>query len=113
MVMGDPVANAAITFSDLPPSEGLAWAKKMPDHSTASFASELTYPGWKYIPVSFLFCEDDKVIPLDFQKQMVEMVNKETGKCVDEHVCKSGHCPNVSVPDKVVEALRKAAGEVL
>ncbi len=113
MVMGDPVANAAITFSDLTPSEGLAWAKKMPDHSTESFAGKLTYPGWKYIPVSFLLCEADKIIPLEFQEQMVEMVSKESGRHVDVHALNCGHCPNVSVPDKVVEVLRRAAGEAL
>jgi len=50
---------------------------------------------------------------LDFQKQMVEMVTKETGKDVDVHVLSCGHCPNASVPGKVVEALRKAAGEAI
>lgn len=39
------------------------------------------------------------------------MVEKENGRKVDVHMCNSGHCPNVSMPGRVVEVIMKAAGE--
>ncbi|MCJ1247642.1 hypothetical protein MMC30_004857 [Trapelia coarctata] len=104
-------AGAEINFSDIPRSEALEWQAKMPQHSTTSFAGKLTYPAYKYIPVSFIMCEADKVIPLEFQKSMVEMIEKESGKKVDVHVLNSGHCPNISMPGRVAEEIMKAVGE--
>lgn len=109
----DPVPSAEINFSDLSLSEALEWQAKMSEHSTISFAGTLTYAAYKDIPVSYLHCEADKVIPLEFQKGMMEMVEKESGRKVDVHVCNSGHCPNVSMPGRVVEVIRMALGEKL
>lgn len=106
----EPEGTAPVTFSDLPPAQAMAWAKKMPEQSAASFAGELTYPGYKYVPVSYLVCEDDKVLPPAFQRSMIEMLEAQ-GVKVDVHTCSAGHCPIISMPDTVVDIIRKAIGD--
>jgi hypothetical protein len=59
----DPGPNAAVTFSDLLESEVLAWASNMPGQLTATSAGELTYPAYNHIPVTYLVCGGDKVLP--------------------------------------------------
>lgn len=55
-------------------------------------------------------CEADKVIPLESQRGMVDMIEKESGNKVDVHLINSGHCPNVSMPGRVAEVIMKAVG---
>jgi hypothetical protein len=92
--------SAAITFSDLPKEEGEAWVKKMPHHSATSFAG---YAAYKDIPVSYLLCEEDLVIPAKVQRDEIELIEKESGKKVDVMGIKTGHCPIASAPEKVID----------
>jgi pimeloyl-ACP methyl ester carboxylesterase len=107
------MANAAVTFSDLPQMKALSRAFEMTEHSVRSFAGNLTYPAYRYIPVTYLLCEGDKVIPVEAQRNMLEMVRKESETKVDLHTCGAGHCPNVTRPDYVVRVIRIASGEKL
>ncbi|MCJ1384566.1 hypothetical protein MMC17_007683 [Xylographa soralifera] len=94
--------SAAISFSDLPKQEAEACVKKFVRHSAVSFANEVTYAGYKDIPVSWLLCEDDLGIPPETQKEAIELIEKESGEQVDVTSIKSGHCPNVSNPQEVI-----------
>ncbi|OCL12607.1 alpha/beta-hydrolase [Glonium stellatum] len=96
------------TLSDLPEAEALAWAERTPQHSAVSFTGELTYPAYKYIPVSYIVCEADKILTPSFQREMVGRIAKESGRDVDVHVCNTGHCPNLSAPEVVVELVVNA-----
>ncbi|KAK5553546.1 hypothetical protein LTR46_008521 [Exophiala xenobiotica] len=100
--------SARLTFSDLPPEEGVEWVKKMPLHSAPSFQGKLTYPGYKYVPVSWIFCEYDLILPPDFQRQCIEMIEKESGNKVDIHSIKTGHVPNASAPEDTAMAIMDA-----
>jgi len=95
--------SAAIVFSDLPKEEGEAWIKKFPRHSAVSFAGELTYAGYKEIPVAYLLCEDDLCIPPKYQRAAIELIEKESGKEVDVTSIKAGHCPTFSKLQEVVD----------
>jgi len=95
--------SASLTFSDLPKEEGETWQRRFSRHSAISFAGELTHAGYKDIPVSYLLCEDDLVIPLKNQRDGIELVVKESGKKVDVTSIKAGHCPMASQPQKVVD----------
>lgn len=92
-----------MTFSDLPPEEGEAWIKKFVCQSGVCFTDELTHAGYKDIPVSYLVCEDDLVIPLRNQKIGIEKIEKASGRKVDVTSIKSGHVPPASQPQKVVD----------
>ena len=103
--------SAALTFSDLPKEEGEDWAKKFVQHSAISFAGELRHGGYRDIPVSYLFCEEDLVIPPDNQRAGIDLIEKESGKKVDVTSIRAGHAPPVSEPQKVVDWILDVAGK--
>lgn len=111
MQHADADASAKRTFSDLPHDEGVKWVEKMPLHSAPSFQGKLTHAGYKSIPVSFIFCEDDLILPAEFQRQVIETIEKESGKKVDVHSLKTGHCPNISAPNDCAAAILAAVRE--
>ncbi|KAK7754467.1 hypothetical protein SLS62_003487 [Diatrype stigma] len=102
----DPVLNAPNSFSDLPEDEALYWAKRLSCHSAASYKEKFTYPGYNDVEMHYIVCEDDKVIPAEYQYQMIETAKKSSGKDVVLHKIKSGHIPVISQPDTVAKILK-------
>lgn len=101
--------NAPLTFSDLAEDEALKWANRMSVHSTPSFKEKLTYPGYNDVEVHYIFCEEDKIVPPQFQQAMIELIKASSGKEVKVHNLKSGHCPTHSQPDNVASILKEVA----
>lgn len=97
------VAKAAL--SDVEFNRALDIVKTMPKHSSLTFAGELTYPGYKHIPTSYIFCENDYLIMPDVQRKYIERIKAATGKEVDVHTLSTGHAPNLSAPDKLAEVV--------
>ncbi|KAK5635334.1 hypothetical protein RRF57_011046 [Xylaria bambusicola] len=96
--------SAAACFSDMPTKEErMYYQEQFALHSAVSFANPLTHAGYKDVPVSYLVCEDDLVIPVDWQRKEIEMLEAETGSKVDVTSIKAGHCPTIMHPDKVVD----------
>lgn len=100
--------SARLTFSDLPFEEAVEWVRKMPYHSAASFTGKLTYPGYKYVPVSYIFCEKDRILPPEFQRSCIETIEEESGRKVDVHNLNTAHCPNASAPDELAKVVIRA-----
>ncbi|KAI0451630.1 Alpha/beta hydrolase fold-1 [Xylaria acuta] len=99
----DPESNALRCFSDIPKEDALHWHAQFALHSAVSFINPLTHAGYKDVPVSYLLCEGDQVISPEIQRREIEMIETETGSKVDVTSIKAGHCPNISVPEKVVD----------
>lgn len=99
---------AKLSFNDLPLEEGMKWARQLPHQSTISFQGQLTHPGYKYIPAAYIVCEDDLILPPEFQYGMIKMIEEASGKKVDVYSIKSGHCPNASFPVDVAKLIVKA-----
>jgi hypothetical protein len=92
----DHAATARGVYNHLPEAEGLEWVKKFSQHSSATFMGELTYAGYKDVPTSYLFCEEDMcVLPL-CQQRGIDNIEKATGKKVDVTRIKSDHAPTCS-----------------
>ena len=100
--------SAKLTFSDLPFEEAKDWVRRMPYHSAPSFEGRLRYPGYNNIPVSFIFCDNDVILPPEFQKSVIEGIETESGKKVDVHHLNTGHCPNASAPEELAAVVVKA-----
>lgn len=96
----DPAVIGPSTFSDLPPALALEWANKLTIHSLPSFLGALTYPAYRHLPVSYIFCEKDLVLSPDFQRSTIAFLEGERGGegSVDVRTLNAGHCPNVSIP---------------
>jgi predicted esterase len=101
---------APVVYSDLPLPTAVEWTSKFVEHSSVSFDGKLTYPAYKYIPVTYLVCEDDKVISPEMQRSMIEAA-KEDGLEIDVRTCSAGHGVNVSATEELVKVIRAAAEE--
>ncbi|KAF3025916.1 hypothetical protein E8E14_014904 [Neopestalotiopsis sp. 37M] len=102
---------ATRVFSDMPYEEGLKWGKLLVKHSAASFASPLTYAGYKDLPVSYLVCENDLSIVHDTQKSQIEMIERESGKKVNITSIQAGHVPPISAPQDVIKWIIQVANQ--
>lgn len=103
MYQGQPSKTAALILNHIDLQEGAELVKKMPKHSSASFAGELTYPGYKDVPVSYLFCEDDLCVPPAVQKAGIEIIEKESGNKVNVTSINADHCPNITAKPELVD----------
>jgi len=105
--MSAKVFNPAnIFYNDLPPAEAQYWVDKLQDFSYGCFKSPVTYAAWKYIPSTFLLCENDNAGSAEDQEKMVQAVG-----VLKVERCFSSHSPFLSVPEKTAEVIRKAAEE--
>jgi hypothetical protein len=96
-----------LCFNDLSPETGLALMDKFSIHSAVSFTNPLTHAGYTDIPVSYLFCEIDQVIPPEFQQKGIEIIEAakaagETKGEVDITTLHAGHVPHISRPEETV-----------
>lgn len=98
-------------YNDLPEAEARHFMNQMPNHSTISLSGELTYPGYKFIPTTYLVTENDKIISPEAQKEMIAFAEGE-GVKVNVITTQSGHVPMLSIPEKVAETLIGAANAV-
>ena len=90
-------------MNDLPLEESEKLVSQFRPHSAVSFIGEVTYDGYKDIPASYLLCEDDLIILPEVQRMQIDNIEKERGERIEVTSIKTGHCPNVSAPEKVVD----------
>ncbi|KAF2103789.1 alpha/beta-hydrolase [Rhizodiscina lignyota] len=77
--------------------------------SFATFESLATYAAWKYIPTTYIFCENDHSMPGGTWESMIA---PEKGVCELEVVrCDGDHSPFLDRPEWVAKVVRKVAGE--
>ncbi len=105
----DPVQMAPFVCNDLPFAQAYEHALKLPHHSAISFQTEATRVSYKDIPVTYIFCEKDMVIPPETQQRFIETIEEVSGEKVDVKRMDVGHCPNWSKPDELLEVLVAAA----
>ncbi|GAW24126.1 hypothetical protein ANO14919_137070 [Xylariales sp. No.14919] len=67
------------------------------------------HAAWREIPVSFIYATEDMTIPLHYQKSFVEGMEK-AGRKVQTYELKSGHCPNFTATEGVVDVIKATAG---
>jgi pimeloyl-ACP methyl ester carboxylesterase len=96
-----------LLFNDIPASTAESWLSKLQCQPATGWADTIAYAGWKDIPSVYLICEKDGILPKELQAQMAEAAGSKV------ETCSSGHMVMLSQPEKVVEVIRTAAGEVL
>jgi pimeloyl-ACP methyl ester carboxylesterase len=64
----------------------------------------LTQVAYTKIPTTYLYCENDRALPLAVQEMMV----KQAGLDAQELRCGAGHSPFLSQPDVFVESILKS-----
>ncbi|KAL9598130.1 MAG: hypothetical protein Q9219_004686 [cf. Caloplaca sp. 3 TL-2023] len=94
-----------LLFNDLPSSTADDWASKLSCQPSTGWGGIVDYAGWKDVPSVYVVCERDAILGMEMQMEMAE----RAGSVVER--CDAGHCCMISRPARVVEVLRKAAGE--
>ena len=106
----EPQGAARDTFNDWPLDKAEALARKMPGHAATSFVGTLTSTSHYDIPITYVLCTMDKIIPPSRQRQMIDDVKQVSRSTVDVVELESGHCPHVTHPDEAVKVVIEAAG---
>jgi pimeloyl-ACP methyl ester carboxylesterase len=68
-------------------------------------------PAWKDIPILYLICDEDLLIPDNLQRSVID-AGRHSGANVDETLLEGcGHAPNLSAPAGIVVVLQAAASK--
>ena len=94
-------------FNDLSPEEASKWAKKVSCHPSRGWDDVVDYAGWKNVPSVYLVSEGDALLNTEMQLQFAQMADSEVERC------SAGHCSMIGQPERCLEVVRKAAGEIL
>lgn len=98
------IKNPAQTlYSDLPPEEAEYWASKIIDQSYAVKTTKLTHASYRYVPSTYVVCENDQGPPPQYQ----EMFAKSAGATVLRIA--SGHSPMLSKTEELANMVAAAA----
>lgn len=80
--------------------------------SIGAFGSKLTRAAWEYTPATLVLCELDACIDLErLERRLRSAREKCPGAFERVERWRAGHAPFLSMPDRVTEILRRAAGE--
>ncbi|KAL8760292.1 MAG: hypothetical protein Q9184_003387 [Pyrenodesmia sp. 2 TL-2023] len=94
-----------LLFNDLSDSDAALWISKLSCQPSSGWDDVVDFAGWKHVPSVYLLCEQDAILKPEMQLQMAQMAGSEIERC------SAGHCCMIGQPERVVEVVRKAAGE--
>lgn len=106
-----PEKTAKLVFNNLSPELGIKWAARFTSHSAPSFASPLTYAGYKDVPTSWLLCENDLCIKPEWQRKAIERIERVSGRKVDVTSGGWDHVPSVEKPEDVIGWIEGVVGK--
>jgi len=99
-----------LLYNDLPQQDAAMWQERLIAQSHAVQKTEITCAGWKYVPSTYLLCENDKAAPPQYQEMFAEKAGSKVLRC------EAGHSPMLSQPEmlveKIVEAVDGAVAEL-
>lgn len=110
MVQGDEmycISPEKLLFNDLRAEDTTEWAKSLSCQPSSGWDGVIDYVGWKKVPSVYLVAEGDAILSKDIQLQMAETAGSQIEKC------SAGHCCMIGQPERCLEVVRRAAGEVL
>ncbi|KAL8966961.1 MAG: hypothetical protein Q9183_003136 [Haloplaca sp. 2 TL-2023] len=90
-------------YADLPKSEAAFWASRILPSSHKVQESLLTRAAWRYIPSTYLICENDNAVPPQMQDAFAATVQAHVERC------STGHSPMLSHPAMLAEKIHEAA----
>ncbi|MCJ1404696.1 hypothetical protein MMC11_007922 [Xylographa trunciseda] len=92
-------------YNDLPKLQQDHWVSELRPQPGMPLSTLITYAAYMHHPVTYLFCEKDEAMPLEFQKMMVAT----KGQHFLTETCASGHSPFLSMPETVLKVVDKIA----
>ncbi|CCD55761.1 hypothetical protein QC760_001297 [Botrytis cinerea] len=99
-----------IFYNDVSRNDAQKYVEMLKEHSYKTFDSPVTAEPWRYIPSTYVVCEEDKAIPLEAQLEMVRGAQEiAEGSFGTIERTNAGHSPFISQPEWLAEKLMKAA----
>jgi pimeloyl-ACP methyl ester carboxylesterase len=96
---------ATTLYNDVPEEKREAALAQLLPQSALSFAEPVTRTAWSSTPSSYVFCDDDRSLPPEYQKPFAE----RTGTT---YHLPSGHSPLLSMPGELADILARIAHDV-
>jgi pimeloyl-ACP methyl ester carboxylesterase len=93
-----PEDSRTAFYADVPAAEADRALARLGTQSARSFNDELTRPAWKSMPTAYVVCEQDQVLPPDFQERMA-------ARASTVHRMPTGHSPFLSRPAELADLL--------
>ena len=96
-------------YHNLSIEEGSYWVSKLKKESVKALAEggKHTYAGWQDDPVWYLAATDDKALPVEAQRMIVQMA-KDAGTDVTLREIETSHSPMLSQPRQTVDFIIEA-----
>jgi hypothetical protein len=88
--------GAQLIYNDLPASEASLWESKMIPQSYAVQRTKMTHAAYKYIPSTYLICDNDQAAPPQYQELFARIANSKVERC------SAGHSPMLSQTEMLV-----------
>lgn len=93
-----------VAFNDLGKDEQAKWSQAVTHTSAAVFATPSAFEPWASgVPCGYIFCSDDNALPLPIQQEMAAQLGPDAVSAT----LQSGHCPFLSVPNQLLDAVQK------
>ena len=94
-------------FNDLSPEDATEWCKTLSCQPSSGWDGTIDYAGWDKVPSVYLIAEGDAILSKEVQLEMAKVAGSEVERC------SAGHCCMIGQPERCLEVVRRAAGEVL
>ncbi|KAL8847550.1 MAG: hypothetical protein Q9221_007409 [Calogaya cf. arnoldii] len=90
-------------YANLPKAEAELWASRLLPSSHKVQTTILTRAAWRYIPSTYLVCENDQAVPPHFQEAFAATIQAHVKKC------NTGHSPMLSQPEMLAQKIHDTA----
>ena len=94
-------------FNDLSPAEASLWASRLIVQSYQVQTTKLTHAAWKYIPSTYLICDNDRAVLPQYQEMFAAKANAQIMHC------SSGHSPHLSQPEMLAQKIHEISKEAI
>ena len=85
------------------------WSAQLLKHPKAAQFTAVSHETFREVPVTYLLCEKDQALPVEVQKMMISRIEEAGVKVGTVETCEGSHSPFLSMPEKVVDVVIKAA----
>ena len=78
-------------------------------HPKAAQFTAVSHEAFREVPITYLLCENDQALPIGVQKMMIGRIEEAGVNVGTIESCEGSHSPFLSMPEKVVEVVVRAA----
>lgn len=98
-------------FHDISSEEAKKWSKTLT--ACPFLQSPLTNDVYSAVPLAYLICEGDRVVPPTYQEMMVKGTQERSGRKIEVYRCRGGHEAFLSSTKFVADAVAEFANKNL